>query len=725
VSGSAAQLAASPTLTLGATVQGMILGTAAYMAPEQAKGFRVDRRADIWAFGVVLFEMLAGGSLFVGDSVPDTLARVLQREIDFDALPAGTPPAIRRLLRRCLERQPKNRLHSVADARIVIDEVLSGRVDETPAGAEIVLPAQPPRRRFAVAAAAILASAAIGFALATLRSPSTEAGAAAERRFVIPAANRSLGDRQAISPDGERIAYTADGALWLRSLGEIEPRRIAGGDGAGDPFWSPDGREIGFGREDALWRLDVVGGVAKRICDLPAGLLDGGTWTENGTVVFAVATGGWSGSLFECQVAGGKARTLLAPDRVGLRLRRPQALPGRDGVLFTVTDQSTAGEVRVLKGGLVRTLFRSPEAVRAAVLAPGRRLYFAQSSGLSQDLWFTRLGASGDEPAGEPVLLAEHGSAPSVGRRGELLFALVESAQRRVTLVDRDGTTTPVGEPMHGAALNDVLQISPDGTRATIYLPDSRQDDASQLWVVDLEGGSRQRLPNEFPQSTAAWSPDGRWLFVAGEEKGSMILPMTGGGATTKLAPGHAPFQPRWAPDGEWIVYYTITAESGRDLFRVAADGASPPEPLLREPGQQANPDVSPDGRFLAYQSDESGRPEIYVRPYPQGERKWQVTSGGGASPIWNRQGGELVWLAGDAIWSAPVRTVDGGFEAGAPRLLLRGETIGADLSTGAIYYNRMYDLSGDGRRFLIARRLGPGRNEILYVENPGGGRSR
>jgi len=717
----AASLAASPTLTLGATVQGVILGTAAYMAPEQAKGFAVDPRADVWAFGVVLFEMLAGTSLFVGDSVPDTLARVLQRPIDLEALPAATPAAVRRLLRRCLERQPRNRLHSIADARIVIDEVLQGRDEETAAKGEATVAAAPRGRAALVVGAAVAAGLALGWALATLRSPAAPP-LSSERRFTIAAEDRSSIDRQAISPGGERIAYTAGGGLWLRALEELEPRRISGGDGAREPFWSPDGHEIAFVREGALWRLAVEGGAPKRICELPAGIFDGGTWTEAGEVVFALATGGWTGSLYRCPAAGGRAETLLAPERIGLRFRRPQALPDGAGLLFSVTDRSTAGEVRQLRGEETRTLLRRPRSLTAAVLAPDRRLYFAEGKSSGDDLWVSRLDSAGEEPSGEPALFAESALFPSVSRGSTLVFSQVENAPIQLALVDRDGAVAPVGEPFVGQLVGVVLQASPDGARASMVLPDSRESDAQQVWIVDLATGARQRLPLGFRGPLVAWSPDGQRLFVKSDASDSLVLPLSGTEGRVTLAPGHPMFQPRWTPDGEWIVYYTVTPESGRDLYRISAAGDGAPEPLLREPGEQVNPDVSPDGRFLAYQSDESGRPEIYVRPYPTGERKWQVSTAGGVSPIWNRQGGELVWSGGDAIWSAAVRTTGGDFEAGAPRRLVEGAAVDTDLSAGDIYYNRMIDLSADGRRFLVARRAGPERNEIVYVENPGGG---
>ena len=716
----------SPTLTAAHGTQlGVILGTAAYMAPEQAKGMPIDKRADIWAFGVVFYEMLTGRSLFASDTVTDTLAGVLKTEIDFSKLPAETPAAIRRLLRRCLQRKPQDRLRDIGDARLVIGECLAGGLDETPAAAlerEFVRPGVS-RRQIAIAAAAALLVGLIGYLAGSKRAADSDAPRGVERRFVIGVEGRSPRDGQAISPDGSAIAFTAAGGLWVRALAEVDARRIGGGDGASEPFWSPDGRDIGFARDGALWRLAASGGGANRICDLPPGHVDGGTWAEDGTVVFALATGGWSASLLQCAAAGGSARPLLEPEGVGLRFRRPQALGGGAGVLYTVDDHSERGTVRILNGGVSRALFDLPESIGGASLAGDGRLYFSRKRGIGFDLWSVAIDPDLEGTLGDPVLLAQNGELPSIAGDGSLVFSLVERSSRRLALVDRAGEVVPVSEPFAGSASDLIVQLSPDGRRATL-IADSPRGQEQEIWIADLERGTLQRQPNaQYRTHFAAWSPDGRELAVPGEERAARIVSLAGGGAPRQLrGSGDAMFQPRFTPDGEWLVFYSIDAKSGRDIWRVGVGGESPAEPLIREPGQQANPDVSPDGRYLAYQSDESGRPEIYVSPYPGGGRKWQVSAAGGASPIWNRRGGELIWAADDAIWSAPVRTERGEFAAGSPRILLRGDALGTDLVSGQIYYNRMYDLSTDGSRFLIAQSVVPERSEIVYVENPGGG---
>jgi Tol biopolymer transport system component/aminoglycoside phosphotransferase (APT) family kinase protein len=719
--GSASQLAASPTLTFGATQMGVILGTAAYMSPEQAKGMAVDKRADIWAFGVVLYEMLTGRRLFEGDSVPETLAGVLKTEIDLGVLPAETPSELRRLLRRCLERNPKERLRDIGEARLALADLASGRspVAATPAprplgDAPSGLPARP-----AIAAAVVVAVLAIGFLAGRASLREEPAETRAERRFVVAVEGRTAEDRQAISPDGARIAYTAAGGLWLRDLSDVAPRRLAGTDGAVEPFWSPDGRELGFERSGALWRLGLEGGAPKRICELPTGNFEGASWGDDGSVVFAVATGGWTGSLHACSATGGGLHTVHEPGSITLRAARPFVLPGGDRILFTLHDTNDRGEVRRLEGGVSHPLFGQTQQPFGAVLGPGGRLYYSLQRGAGHDLWSVRVDEKLEGLVGEPRLVAEGGQLPSVARDGSLVYAAVERPTWRLAWLERDGTTKTLGEPFALNADSQLVQIAPDGRRASVVLT-ADENNVGELWFADLETGARQRQPLDFEPFSAVWSPSGNELLVTGKDQ-ALVLPILGSGTPRRLDASFSLFQPRFAPDGKWVVGYRIEPDSGRDLWRISADGGAPSEALLAEPGQQANPDVSPDGRLLAYQSDESGRPEIYVRPYPSGGRKWQVSTGGGTSPIWNRGGGELLWLADNAIWSTRLAPSGTDFSFGEPRRIVSGEPLGLELSLGRFFYNRSYDLTPEGDRFLVMQRAKPARSEVVLVENPGG----
>jgi dipeptidyl aminopeptidase/acylaminoacyl peptidase len=333
-------------------------------------------------------------------------------------------------------------------------------------------------------------------------------------------------------------------------------------------------------------------------------------------------------------------------------------------------------------------------------------------------LWSVALDERLEGTLGEPVLEAEGGEWPSVARDGALLYAAVGTALWRLAWVSPGGGISALGEPFAPNSWDIMVQLSPDDRQATLVLQ-GEQARVGELWIADLASGARRRQPTAFEVNSAVWSPDGRGLLATGKDR-ALVLPVTGGGAARELAGSPTLFQPRYAPDGRWIVGYRIDGTTGRDLWRVAANGRTA-EPLLREPGQQGNPDVSPDGRYLAYQSDESGRREIYVRSYPSGPRKWQVSTGGGVSPVWRRSGGELAWAVGNELWAATVTTSDGEPMFAPPRLLARGDEAGLELEPGQRRYGRNFDLSADGRRFLVAQRAAPVRNEVIYVDRAGG----
>jgi hypothetical protein len=314
------------------------------------------------------------------------------------------------------------------------------------------------------------------------------------------------------------------------------------------------------------------------------------------------------------------------------------------------------------------------------------------------------------------------GGRRSLARDGALLYAAVETPLWRLAWLSPGAGVSAFGEPFALNSWDLIVQLSADDRQASISLVGGHER-IGELWIVELATGARRRQPTDFEVYSAVWSPDGRELLATGKDR-AIALPLTGGGAARELASSPTLFQPRWAPDGRWIVGYRIAADTGRDLWRIAADGRTAAEALVRDPGQQANPAVSPDGRFLAYQSDESGRREVYVRPYPTGSRKWQVSTAGGVSPLWSRTGGGLVWASGNELWAAAVATADGEPVFAAPRLLARGAETGLDLEPGQRYYNRNFDLAADGR-LLVAERANPGGSEVIYGDAPGGAAPR
>jgi hypothetical protein len=435
-------------------------------------------------------------------------------------------------------------------------------------------------------------------------------------------------------------------------------------------------------------------------------------------VVFGLATGGWTGSLLACAAAGGAARTVFAPGSITLRASHPRILPGGGRILYVLHDANDRGAIHVLEGGTSRALFGQLQQPTSAALGPNGVLYYSLERGVGADLWSVALDPKLEQLAGEPRLVAEGGDAPSVARDGALVFAAIERPTWRLAWLERGGGIAPFGEPFAWNAKDQLIQLSPDGARASLILM-GEQDRVGELWIAELRDGTRQRQPLDFEPYSAVWSPDGRELLVTGKDA-ALVLPVAGSGTARRLDSSFSLFQPRFAPDGKWVVGYRIGTELGRDLWRISAEGVAPSEPLLVAPGQQANPDVSPDGRFVAYQSDESSRPEIYVRPYPSGDRKWQVSTGGGASPVWNRRGGELFWIADNQIWTAAVQRAGADFSVGSPRALAHGEPLGLELSLGRFFYKRTFDAAPDGERFLVVQRARPVRNEVIYGDRPG-----
>jgi eukaryotic-like serine/threonine-protein kinase len=711
---SASQLAASPTLTLGATVQGMILGTAAYMAPEQAKGFAVDKRADIWAFGVVLYEMLTGISPFVGDSVPDTLARVLQREIDFAALPESTPPPIRRLLRRCLERNPRNRLHDIADARIVIAEVASGASAEAPAALAAPERARSTRLPWSIAALAAAAAIASTVALVTREAPA--AASAALLRFEVERPARSAGaadffaDYFTLSPDGRHLAIAADGQLWVRSFDSLATRPLPGTAGATYPFWSPDGAWIGYFAGEELRRISREGGMAQKLCDAPGAR--GGTWGPDGTIVFSDAHG--TQGLSRVADRGGAPVRLTPVGAAGTSAgdhRYPQFLPDGRRVLFTllaadpevagiyVADLADSPPVRVLDG-TDQAVFAPP----AVAGESGHLLFRRQSVLMALPFDSTGLQAVGDAvPLVEEVGPAVNtgGGAFSVSATGVLAHSETTRGHQELVWMDRGGR--PAG--VVAASLSSVrgFSLAPD-QQTLAYAEQDERRRTSDIWLRKFDDEAPARF---------TFGPDPGWLYPVWSSDAREIVYATVdfsglgryelrrqrvdriGGETTVLSAEAAIYPWDWTRDGR---YLAISGADDLVLLDLGGDGAA--VPFASGPGEQTQAAFSPDSRWLAYASSEQGASQVFVQPVPATGAKWQVSTTGGGMPRWRGDGRELYYRGDDgAVVAVAVRASDGALELGAPQALFSGVPSAGNLE------DRTYQPSADGQRFLLQRR--------------------
>jgi len=716
-SGSVSQLAASPTLTIGATMQGVILGTASYMAPEQAKGFPVDKRADIWAFGVVLYEMLAGGTLFTGDSVGDTLAAVIRKEIDLGRLPEETPAAIRRLLRRCLERNPKNRLHSIADARIVIDEVLGGAVEEA-TSASAAAPA--PSRRFGwlLGAAGLL----VGLALGVLAGPSIstrpEVAAAAplHAEFEVPAPeSTNLLSGLALSQDGSQLAFVARGeegraSLWVRPLDSAEARELPGTVDARYPFWAPDGRRIGFFAQGRLKVTDLLGGSPRTLTE--TGSTEdarGGAWNADDIILFAPT---FTGGMFTVPASGGEpAPATRIPVGSGIGTQRfPSFLPdGRRYVYYTSTGTGIEpGEIYLGRLGELEGKRLGPAASTAVWAEPGYLIYVQGDSLVAH-----RFDLERDELVGSPRPLgvALPGSIAvsgqrslAVSRSGILVYRADKRAATRLVWTDRQGreleTLSDAADTWHYCPT-----ISPDGRRAVAahYDPGST---SGALWLHDLDRGLAQQLTfdQRNDDTLVAWSPDGTKIAFSGTAaeppSGIFRIDVERAGKPSiwlERSGFIAPYA--WLRDGRLV--FTTYDEAGRgSLWLLPAGGAGFDDARRLSPSQvsEYGADVTRDGRWIAYQSESSRRMEVYVRPL-EGDRGeiFRVSTDGGAQPRWRADGRELYYL--DMTGRLMAVPFDSGDEVRPGRPV---PLFDARLEEAA---DRQYDATADGQRFLLNRR--------------------
>ena len=692
---------ASPTFTTPAMTQaGMIMGTAAYMSPEQARGKAVDKRSDIWAFGVVLFEMLTGQRVFQGETVSDVMAATLRQQVDWSTLPPTTPARVLQLLRRCLERDPKQRLRDIGEVRVALDEASS--LVDAPAGAPA--PLSTPRRNtastWATLALVALASAAAAIWLWTLLRPAQPV-AVTRLSITLPPGHVLWGNGgPAISRDGRTIAYAARdatgiGRLYVRAFDRFETNVVPDSDGAQGPFFSPDGTRVGFFARSKLLTAAVAGGASTPIADVSTHPM-GGTWGEDDTIVFAPAL---SVGLLRVPSSGGKPEQLTQPDEGGRGYAhgRPQFLPGGKSVLFTIWGSSTP-EVR---GNAIVSLetnqwTRVMSGIWTARYARSGHFLVSGSRGIR--------GAPFDHERPQPAnpqtfvidevfsTLAWADSWFSVSDTGTLVYVPGDPTLGRLAWIDNNGRASPLFEqPVSLADPN----LSPDGERIAM------QDRDDNLWTMDLRRGTRVRLSldNEGTNAYPVWSRDGTRVAFASNRSGDWEIysvPAGGGAATRLLARKGNQFPLSYAPDGTLLFNERAAGRIGADLLTLAPGGAVAPF-LVDQPASKAGGQFSPDGRSVAYLSDETGRDEIYVRPFGSRGDAIQVSADGGIAPRWSPDGQELFFRRGDAFMVARVTSAGGLLKVADARKLFD-----ARAAQGRSTFQPAYSVSPDDRRFLV-----------------------
>jgi len=685
---SGAAIANSPTLTARATQHGVILGTAAYMAPEQAKGKTVDKRADIWACGVVLYEMLTGRRLFYGEDTSDVLAAVLTREVNWTALPADVPARLRALLRDCLVRDPKHRLRDIGDARRVIDQVIACEPDVF-----IPLPSSVPKpawQRVLTWAASLAAMLALGAGTGWWLKPAPDLRV---RHFSIQAPDRRHVTDAAISPDGKAVVFMTAQRAWVQHLDQAEPQEIPTAGGARGLFWSPDSSFIGYQTRGHLWKVPLAGGAAIDIGAVPTEFSSAGgaAWLSNDRIWY---TTGFSG-LLEIPAQGGAPRALLDPDATTeVDFHEASPLPDGQGVLF-VSHPVTGrfGALQLFDGRQRYNLMDEDDPIRQPVYSPSGHILFGRGGGV----WAIKFSLADRKVSGEPFLVAASASRASISSDGTLT-TLPEgaSSDQQLTWFDHDSKVAgTVGR--NGLVLRSP-RLSPNGRQvvATVVGPNT------DLFVFDVEKGTDRRLTFEpGPDLNGVWSADGKHIVYQCDQA-ICARPSDGSGERVVLLPGPAEF-PQVSPDSKHLVFVRNQPKTSSDLLIVPVGPAGltaatteAPKPLVAAERVQSRFDISPDGKFVAYESNESGSAEIYITTFPGGVGKWQV-SHGGAGPKWSREGNRIFYIAADrlmevAVDRAPAPT------AGMPRGLIFGPEIGARILVVG------FEPSADTTRFLIPR---------------------
>jgi Tol biopolymer transport system component len=704
----------SPTLTLGATEVGVILGTAAYMAPEQARGKQVDKRADIWSFGVVLYELLTGERLFRGEDAAETLAAVIHKQPDLTKVPREA----RRLLEDCLQKDPKQRLRDIGDAK---------RLVESGPGTQ----AAPPTHShspfgwapWGVAAALAIVAASTSWIAWRAARPAEPKPL---MRFSVDLGSEAVdGPRitTAISPDGTRLAFLARSPggkqqLVTQLLDQANPSLLPGTENANDPFFSPNGQWIGFFADGKMKKISVQGGAAVTLCDATG--TRGASWGEDGWIIVTLSPTG--GGLSRVPDTGGTAQAVTQPGDKGEVVHRwPQILPGGQAVLFT--GHTAAGafdnariEVLSLKTGEWKVVQRGGYFGR--YLPSGHLVYIHQGTLFAVGFDVDRM-----EIRGTPVPLLENVAGNEAVGAGQYDVA------RNGTLVYRSGKSSVLTFPvawmkstgkmyplLPSIGLYFAPRFSPDGKRLALAVG---PPGAGDVQVYDWQRDRTTRLTFTQRNMYPVWTPDGKHIAFqsqTGPATSITWMRADGAGETQPLLESKAELRPySFSPDGKRLALAEMSVNSGYDLWTLPLDvtDAERPKPgkaelFLRTPFNETEPAFSPDDRWIAYTSSESGSNEVYVAPFPggtpSGSVKWQISTGGGSHPIWSRDGGELFYETPDNRIMAATYTAKGdSFASDKPRPLSNTQIM--DLFGTGVWN---LDLSPDGKRFAVTARPEP-----------------
>jgi eukaryotic-like serine/threonine-protein kinase len=686
------------------TNPGVVMGTVGYMSPEQVRGHATDHRSDIFSFGLILYEMITGRRAFQHETMADTMSAILKEEpAEITESNPNISPSLERIVRRCLEKKPDRRFQSTADLGFALESLsapmsssgtnmttaVSAIGSETDRSAWLI--------RILGAAALLLLIGCVVVTMMYIRRPVPD-----ERpvSFAVSMPESATDvDFPVISPDGRTIAFraTVDGKryLYVRELGSMTEQRLNGTEDVTTPFWSPDSRSIAFFTNDKLKKVDIGGGPVQVLCNAPQRGI-GGAWNRDGVILF----GGITKGIQRVSAAGGEASELLPLDESRKETGQtfPSFLPdGRHFFYRGISGSNSEIFVASIDGKERKSVLKNNSNV--AYIAPGYLLFARETTLMAQGFDASKLQLTGDPvPVVENVNFSSitNGSRFSISENGTMVYLKGSGSVRQLTWFDRQGKViSSVGSP---GDFSDIV-LSPDGKKAAVQ---RIVDNNSDIWVIDVERG----LPTRFTFNAAieddpAWSSDGsRLIFTSDRDGGTRKIYRkiaSGAGNEELLSDAVRSIGAGidWSPDGNNVLYIGLGEKTGNDLWVLPLTGDAKPYPLLQSEFGEDKGHFSPDGRFFAYVSNESGRPEVYVQSFPPAGGKWQISTGGGSQPHWRRDGKELFYIAADRKLMAVAVKLDGGFESGAPAALFLTQV-------SSVTDPNRYDVTADGQRFLI-----------------------
>ena len=697
-SGTAPTAAGEQATVAALTGAHTVVGTPQYMAPEQIEAREVDARTDIFAFGCVLYELLTGHRAFEGKTSSSVMAAVLAtKPRPIEELVPLTPPALERIVSRCLAKDPEDRWQTARDVAAELQWVSQG-------GSKVGLPAivtvrRRTREAVAWAACALAAVVAIGFAVAWVRRAPQPAPVV---RFpLISPAGVQNPSPPVVSPDGRSIVFAADGdgrrLIWIRPLDSLEARPLAGTEGVLRPFWSPDSRFVAFVAGGKLKKVDIAGGPPQTICDAPNGA--DGSWSAEGVILF---DGRSADPLWRVSAAGGARQPAVigngkAEGTPGAGW--PEFLPDGRHFLYTLTDGASP-DMTLMVGTLDSkdntTLFKTTSRVQYA--EPGYLLFVRERTLVAQKFDVRSLTVEGEPvPVGEGLGSGDLGLASfSVSRNGVLVFRGGELTGTRLVWLDRSGKETPV---LDAPADYRDTSLSPDGTRLTYDVSDNANA-RGDLWIRDLVRGVSSRFTfDAAAEVNPQWSPDGRRIVYTSRAKGSGDLYVKDASGTREAEPllvsPDEKYISDWSRDGRHILLTSRgQSDTGWDTWALPIDGDRKPFAIGNTKFNELWATFSPDGKYVAYQSNESGRPEVYVHEFPEARNKWQVSTEGGTEPFWRGDGRELFYRAGSRLMAVPAQA-GATFTVGTPVQLFQTR-----FATSTV--RGRYRPTPDGQRFLV-----------------------